>query len=106
MVTCMTGISQCIWANTNVVLSAANSKTCLNDPRYLTWRMMNIKFLYAGTLSWWRVDSFWDVNSSVVASSWGPGISLSANYISQGDNNGTTDLGKTYVFAMYDGTGV
>ena len=106
MVTCMTGISNCTWTLTDVAMSAGATTACMNDPRYLTWRMMNIKYLYIGTLSWWRVDSYWDVNSNVLASSWGPPIQLSANYISSTDNNGSTDLGKTYVFALADGTGV
>jgi hypothetical protein len=106
MVTCMTGIAQCAWANTNVALSAAASAACLNDPRYLTWRMMTLKFAYAGTLVWYRTDSYWDAGSNVAASTWGPGLKMSANYASSVDNNGSTDLGKTYVFTTYDGTGV
>lgn len=107
MVNCMTGISQCAWSvSTNVALSATQTAACLIDPRYLTWRMMTMKFLYAGTLVWYRTDSYWDVGSNMAASSWGPGIKLSANYASSVDNNGSTDLGKTYVFALYDGTGI
>lgn len=105
--TCMTGISQCVWAVTDAQLTAAETAQCLTDPRYLTWRMMTTRIQYDGTLLWYRTDSYWDVSSSVVSSAWGPSIKLSTNYESNVDNNGSgTELGKTYVFALSDGSGV
>lgn len=67
---------------------------------------MNIKYLYIGTQVWFRTDSYWNAASTEAASTWGPGIKLSANYASAADNNGTTNVGKTYVFAYSDGSGV
>jgi hypothetical protein len=67
--------------------------------------MMTIRIEYDGTLLWYRTDSYWDVNSSIIASAWGPSIKMSTNYESGTDNN-TADLAKTYVFAMSDGSGV
>lgn len=65
-----------------------------------------MKVLYAGAQSWYRVDSHWDKSSYIVGSSWGPGIRLSTNWVSNKDNNGGTDLAKTYIFALGDGSGV
>ena len=42
----------------------------------------------------------------MVGSSWGPSLQLSTHIWSNKDNNGTSDLGKTYVFALGDGSGV
>lgn len=68
--------------------------------------MMTVKVLYAGSISWYRVDSHWDTSSYQLSSTWGPGLKLSTHWYSSSDNNGTTDLGKTYVFAMSDGSGI
>lgn len=110
VLTCMTGISQCAATNDHAVaeapLSAAERATCLADPRYLTWRMMTLKVNYKGGLQWYRTDSYWDGGSFQAASTWGPGLKLSTHITSNNDNNGLTDLGKTYVFAMGDGSGV
>jgi hypothetical protein len=109
IVTCMTGIPQCVWAVTDAQLTAAETASCQADPRYLTWRMMTTRIQYDGTLVWYRTDSYWDVYSSEVSSCWGPSIKLSTNEESNVDNNGATaatDLGKGYVFAFSDGSGV
>lgn len=42
----------------------------------------------------------------MVGSTWGPGIKLSSHVESQTDNNGTSDIAKTYVFAFGDGSGI
>ena len=68
--------------------------------------MMTVRIEFDGTLVWYRTDSFWDLYSSVISSSWGPSIKLSTSSESNVDNNGATDLGKTYVFALSDGSGV
>lgn len=68
--------------------------------------MMTVKLLYAGSISWYRVDSHWDTSSHQLASSWGPGLKLSTSWYSGSDNNGSTDIGKTYVFAIGDGSGI
>lgn len=115
MLTCMTGISSCTEDLTNVraattsdeaQLTLAEIALCLKDPRYLTWRMMTVQLAYDGAKTWYRTDSHWDQAALVVGSSWGPGIKLSTHWLSEGDNNGTADLGKTYVFALGDGSGV
>ena len=106
ILTCMTGIAQCVYANSKVQLTKIETAACYNDPRYLTWRMMTVRIEYDGTLVWYRTDSFWDLYSSVISSSWGPSIKLSTSSESNVDNNGATDLGKTYVFALSDGSGV
>lgn len=67
---------------------------------------MTMKVTYAGSQTWLRVDSYWDKTSTIVGSSWGPGIQLSTNWATNKDNNGATDLGKTYVMALGDGSGV
>lgn len=87
-------------------LTTTERATCLKDPRYLTWRMMTVKVAYDGTLTWYRTDSHWDVSSTIIGSTWGPGIAMSTHFASENDNNGTTDLGKTYVFAFGDGSGI
>jgi len=115
MLTCMTGISQCRYTNDyaaarNVsMLSTSERANCLTDPRYLTWRMMTIKISYVGAQDWYRTDSHWDVASFIISSTWGPGIQLSTHPASEKDNNGVgtdDDVGKTYVFAIGDGSGI
>jgi hypothetical protein len=68
--------------------------------------MMTVKINYKGGQQWARTDSYWDVAAYQPASTWGPSIKLSTHYYTDNDNNGVTDLGKTYVFAMGDGSGV
>jgi hypothetical protein len=105
----MTGISQCQdTLNFGVAaspLSVAERASCLKDPRYLTWRMMTLKLNYKGNQQWYRTDSYWDRAAFQMGSSWGPGAKLSTHFMSNNDNNGLTDLGKTYVFALGDGSG-
>jgi len=68
--------------------------------------MMTHKFEWDGTLVWWRTDSYWDATSYIFSSTWGPGLVLSAHFGSTTDNSGTTDVGKQYVFAFGDGSGI
>jgi hypothetical protein len=67
---------------------------------------MTVKIEYDGTLVWYRTDSYWDQSSHIAGSTWGTSIILSANNDSTTDNSGTTDVGKTYVFPMMDGSGI
>lgn len=74
---------------------------------------MTISMEYDGTINWYRTDSFWNPTATVMASSWGPmhGPGLnSSHWWSAADNTvlaaTTTDGGKSYVFALSDGTGV
>jgi len=59
-----------------------------------------------GTVSWYRVDSYWDATSTSLSSTWGTGVRLSTHVKSNDDNNGATNLGKTFVFAYGDGSGI
>jgi hypothetical protein len=113
----MTGISQCVNNNDTVVstrtagnslLTAAEHTTCLNDPRYLTWRQITIQFEWEGTVGWWRTDSYWNPADYVIASSWGPGTIMSSHIASGSDNTTITaaDRSKSYVFALSDGSGI
>jgi len=80
----------------------------MNDPRYLTWRVATVKIDKNATVSWYRVDSYWDSASTSFSSTWGVGVKLSTNIVSNTDNEGAsaTTLGKTFVFAYGDGTGI
>lgn len=80
----------------------------MSDPRYLTWRSFVIKIQYDGTVNWFRVDSYYNSAAKAAASTWGPGIVLSTNQMNNDDNIGTTTalIGRTFVFAYYDGSGV
>lgn len=64
VLTCMTGISNCVntlnYANLLDPLTTAERTNCLQDPRYLTWRMMTVKVSYLGAMDWYRTDSHWD----------------------------------------------
>jgi len=111
VVSCYTGIPQCetsladgltILDNTTATVTA----DCLNDPRYLTWRVMTMKIDHNATVSWYRVDSYWDSAATAFSSTWGVGVRLSTNVVSNDDNTGTTTLGKTFVFAYGDGSGI
>lgn len=108
MVSCLTGIAQCAvsLADGTTALSTAENTACLADPRLNTWRMVTHRIEYDGTQLWYRTDSYWNSASYAASSTWGPGIVLSANYASTTDNNGTTNLAKTFVFAYADGSGV
>lgn len=71
--------------------------------------MVTSRYEYDGTLLWYRTDSYWNPAAYAFGSSWGPGIKLSANVASGDDNNGATaatHAGKTFVYAMSDGSGV
>jgi len=107
VVSCYTGIPQCESSLVDYVtpLTAAVSASCYNDPRYLTWRVMTMRIEKIGTISWWRTDSYWDSSATMFSSTWGTGISLSTNLISN-DDNSSTNVGKTFVFAYGDGSGI
>jgi hypothetical protein len=117
IITCMTGISQCIFDNMAVpgsllestsLLTATEHTDCLNDPRYMTWRQMTVQVDWNGTVMWWRTDSYWNPADYVVASCWGPGNEMSSHIFSGKDNTTITaaDLSKSYVFVLGDGSGV
>jgi len=115
LITCMTGIAQCVndvTTRTQVAattqLTAAEHKACVEDPRYLTWRMMNVAMKYEGTVQWIRTDSFWNPDSAFVSSSWGPAAVMSSHWVSATDSTTitATDQGKSYVFALSDGSGL
>jgi hypothetical protein len=72
----------------------------------LTWRVFNIKVDINGTISWWRTDSYWNSASSMFSSTWGTAVKLSTSPVSNDDNMGTTNKGKTFVFAYGDGSGI
>lgn len=79
----------------------------MNDPRYMTWRAHTAMILVNGTMSWYRTDSYWNSSKSMFSSTMGTGIVLSTNVFSNVDNNhATTNLGKTFVFAYGDGSGI
>jgi hypothetical protein len=108
MVSCLTGIPQCgvSLADGTTALSTAENTACLADPRLNTWRQVTWRIEYDGTQLWYRTDSYWNSSSYIASSTWGPGIKLSANYASTTDNNGTTNVAKTFVWAVADGSGV
>jgi hypothetical protein len=113
MVTCYTGISSCETASNNMTLTildnvtATESSTCMNDPRYLTWRALTMRLKIDGTQSWYRLDSYWNSSKLQYSSTWGTGLVMSTEiFQSSADNNGSTNLGKTFVFAYGDGSGI
>lgn len=111
VLSCYTGIPQCVVSLDNAYTVLENNTStqtadCMNDPRYLTWRVMTMKIDINATISWYRVDSYWDSSANQFSSTWGVGVKLSTNIVSNKDNNGTTNLGKTFVFAFTDGSGV
>jgi len=113
MLTCYTGISSCATKSNTTTLTildnvtATESSDCMNDPRYLTWRVLTMRLKIDGTQVWYRTDSYWNSASTMYSSTWGTGLIMSTNVIlSTADNNGTTNLGKTFVFAYGDGSGV
>lgn len=65
-----------------------------------------MRLTIAGAQSWYRVDSYWNSAKTAFSSSWGPGLEMSAHWVSGNDNNGATNKGKTFVFAYGDGSGV
>lgn len=114
IVNCYTGIPACAssltdsktYLNTSTATGVVSS--CMSDPRYLTWRSFVLKIQYNGTVNWFRVDSYYNYAAKAAASTWGPGINLSTNVLSEDDNAGTasTVKGLTYVFAYGDGSGI
>lgn len=69
---------------------------------------MNVAMKYDGTVQWIRTDSFWNPTSTFLSSSWGPGAKMSSHWVSATDNTTitATDQGKSYVFALSDGSGL
>jgi len=111
VLSCYTGIPQCesSLADGYTYLDNATgteSLKCMEDPRYLTWRVMTIKIDNDATVSWYRVDSYWNSAATQFSSTWGVGVRLSTSVASNTDNNGTTNLGKTFVFGYSDGSGI
>jgi hypothetical protein len=87
-------------------VTGTESAGCMNDPRYMTWRLMTIRLKINGEQVWWRTDSYWNSSATSFSSTWGPGIAMSTHWISGADNNGSTNIGKTFVFAYGDGSGI
>lgn len=119
MLTCYTGISQCRHTSNGAGnaaptildnVTATESTDCMNDPRYLTWRVMTMRLKIDGTQSWYRTDQYWNSAKTQFSSTWGTGLVLSTHdFLSVNDNTGTTGaatLGKTFVFAYGDGSGI
>jgi hypothetical protein len=67
---------------------------------------MTMKIDKNATISWYRMDSYWNSSATYYSSTWGVGVRLSTHIKSNDDNNGTTNLGKTFVFAYGDGSGI
>lgn len=113
-ITCYTGIPQCAvnittgWAVLNNQSSSTESTTCMNDPRYLTWRSITTVFKFDGTQQWYRMDSYYNSSATSFSSTWGTGSKLALNNYAAVDNQttSTTYKGKTFVFAYGDGSGV
>lgn len=115
ILTCYTGASQCVvdvstyTITTILSLSDTEAKACMLDPRYMTWRAMTVKIDWNGNVAdWWRVDSYWNVSSSSFASTWGTGLVVGPHVNTGNDNYATTgdNLGRTFVFAYGDGSGI
>jgi len=72
---------------------------------------MTVSVGYTGTINWYRTDSFWDPTATVIASSWSPmhgsGVN-SGHWWSTLDHTTITseDAGKSYTFALVDGSGI
>lgn len=111
VVSCYTGIPQCEVSLADGFTRLNNTTgtetaTCMNDPRYMTWRAMTVSILYNGTLSWYRTDSYWNSAKTMFSSTMGTGVVLSTSVWSDSDNNGATYKGQTFVFAYGDGSGI
>lgn len=112
IIQCYTGAPQCIVDVDDyfTMLSATDVATCMNDPRYMTWRVMTMKIDYTNAnMDWYRIDSYWNKTSTEFASTMGTSIFLSTSKYTALDNyalaNGS-GFGKTFVFAYGDGSGV
>lgn len=115
ILTCYTGASQCVTdvstytATVIVSLTDVEAAACMLDPRYMTWRAMTVKIDFnAAAADWWRVDSYWNSSSTSFASTWGTGLVIGPHFFSGTDNfvSSGTSLGKTFVFAYSDGSGI
>lgn len=76
------------------------------DPRYLTWRAMTIKLDIDGTQQWYRTDSYWNSSKLKYSSTWGTGLIMSTNIVLGTNDNYSGNVGKTFVFAYGDGSGI
>lgn len=114
ILTCYNGIPQCGVSLVDGVslldtsTTATESTACMQDVRYMTWRAQTLKIDFDGTLSWYRIDSYWNAAASSFGSTWGTGVKLSTHPVSGKDNAGGTaaNLGKTFVFAYSDCSGI
>jgi len=111
MVSCMTGIPNCSvnLATGATALASAEVTACMADPRYMNWRIVTHMIMYNGTQTWYRTDSYWNWSSTMASCTYAgtkAGIKMSSHYESTTDNNGATNLGKTFVWAAADGSGV
>jgi len=63
---CYTGIPQCAVrladgvTPLNTTIGGTTVATCMADPRYLTWRSFVVQITNAGTVTWFRLDSYWN----------------------------------------------
>lgn len=71
---------------------------------------MTVKYKIDGTQMWYRTDSYWNSLSTSFSSTMGTGLVLATNVYSGVDNgcaaSGSTCLGKTFIFAYGDGSGI
>lgn len=93
------------------VLSVSDATACMADVRYMTWRVMTMKLKIDGTQEWYRTDSYWNSTCTKFSSTMGTGVVMSTNPLSGVDNyadntTNTASLGKTFVFAYGDGSGI
>lgn len=111
IIQCYTGAAQCVVDVKDhfTMLTAAETATCQNDPRYMTWRVMTLKIDITGNTDWYRTDSYWNKAATEFGSTMGTGIFLSVSHVLKQDNfaaSTLTTFGKTFVFAYGDGSGV
>lgn len=57
VISCYTGIPQCVSSLADGVTvldntNASSTASCMDDPRYLTWRVMTMKIDHNATISW------------------------------------------------------
>lgn len=68
-----------------------------------------MKLTIDGTQSWYRTDSYWNSASTSFSSTMGTGVVMSTHVSSEVDNSAastSTSLGRTFVFAYGDGSGI
>jgi hypothetical protein len=70
---------------------------------------MTIKLLINGSQMWYRTDSYWNSASTSFSSTMGTGVVMSTHpMLGTADNSdsSSTNLGKTFIFAYGDGSGI